>query len=108
MSDESKPHSQNLESSTIRKAYSRPPTIRSKYRSSDIVQDTEKADYFDEKDFGNTDRYFFSAGVLGVDVLGMDFYKFRPGIARLQKQGIGVFLPAEMVRQRVWGKGRNY
>src|SRR5271168_3611381 len=65
MSDESKPHShsQNLESLTIRKAYSRPPTIRSKYRSSDIVQETEKADYFDEKDFGNTDRYFASGSV---------------------------------------------
>src|SRR5277367_6449838 len=59
MSDESKPQSQsqNIESSQIRKAYSRPPTIQSKYRNSDVIQETETTDYFDEKDFGNTDRY---------------------------------------------------
>ena len=61
------------------------------------MQETEKADYFDEKDFGNTDRYFASGSVWGVDVLGMAFYRFRQEIARLQRRGIGVFLPAEVV-----------
>src|SRR5271170_1493155 len=56
MSDDSKPpysHSQsqnNIESSQIRKAYSRPPTIRTKYHNNDVLLETETDDYFDEKD----------------------------------------------------------
>lgn len=61
MSDESKPLSTqngNLESSQIRKAYSRPSSTRSKRNSKNnvAVQETDSADYYDEKDFGNTDR----------------------------------------------------
>jgi hypothetical protein len=47
---------QHLESLRIRKAYSQPP--RSTWRTPDHpFSETENVDYFDEKDFRNTDRY---------------------------------------------------
>src|SRR5436190_11177093 len=50
---------QNLESIRIRKAYSRPPsTTRKTWRTTDTsIPETENVDYFDERDFRNTDRY---------------------------------------------------
>jgi hypothetical protein len=48
-------HDTQLESSRIRKTYSRPS--RSKWRIDDeVIPETETLDYFDEKDFRNTDR----------------------------------------------------
>lgn len=49
---------QHLESTRIRKAYSRPSAPRKKWRTTDNPsENTENLDYFDEKDFRNTDRY---------------------------------------------------
>jgi hypothetical protein len=50
---------QNHESIRIRKAYSRPssPTRKILRTTDTSVPETENVDYFDEKDFRNTDRY---------------------------------------------------
>ena len=48
---------QHLESTRIRKAYSRPVLPRNKWRTAENSPETESVDYFDEMDFRNTDRY---------------------------------------------------
>lgn len=50
--------SQQPESIRIRKAYSRPQSIRKTLRTTDnSIPGAENVDYFDETDFRNTDRY---------------------------------------------------
>ena len=82
MSETKVPH--QPDSLRIRKAYSRPPRSRISTVETSIPE-SDTTDYYDEKDFQNTDRYVFvSTGV----ILDMDFCDCKVRIVILLRQEI--------------------